>query len=61
MSLRLFVTSKTQIELFISEWKIDNFEALSSWKEKLNENENGIIFFFKKKINVNHLKNSQDI
>ena len=48
--LPVFEVSKIQTELFVSNWEIDNFGGL------LNENEKWIIFFFKKKATLKHLK-----
>ena len=53
------MSSKTQAKLFISKWQVDNFGALFCWKWRLNENENWIVSFFKKKITLKYLKTAR--
>ena len=53
------MSSKTQVKLFISKWQVDNFGALFCWKWRLNENENWIVSFFKKKITLKYLKTAR--
>ena len=52
----LFVTSKTQTECFVGKSQIDNFGALFCQKWRSTEYGNWIVFFFKEKITLKHLK-----
>ena len=56
----LFLTSKTQTERFVAKWQIDNFCQIDSFllKIKIEWNQSGswIVFFFKEKVTLKHLK-----